>query len=59
MGMKKIFLALVGLFSTFFVTANNQILLEVADEKISVDEFDYMMNKNNSIQTIEKKSVDE
>ncbi len=57
--MKKIFLALVGLFSAFSICANDQILLEVENEQISVEEFEYMMNKNNSIQTIERKSVDE
>jgi len=64
MSMNKLRFLIVGLTLLFAVTLtaqNNQVLLSVADEDITVDDFMYVFNKNNTQENekTDRKSIEE
>ncbi|MDR1699470.1 MAG: peptidylprolyl isomerase [Prevotellaceae bacterium] len=56
--MKRIFFSL-SLFVAFFANAQNEVLMTVGSDKITKSEFEYIYNKNNSDNAIDKKTLDE
>ena len=57
--MKKLFFFLLATTISFSVTANDPVIMTINGNDIRKSEFEYIYNKNNNEESIEKKSLEE
>ena len=57
--MKRFIIAVIALIGAMQISAQNEILMTINGEPVTKAEFEYIYNKNNSDNAIDKKTLDE
>ena len=57
--MKKLIIATLALIGAMQLSAQNEVLMTINGEPVTKAEFEYIYNKNNSDNAIDKKTLDE
>ena len=57
--MKRFIIAVIALIGAMQISAQNEVLMTINEEPVTKSEFEYIYNKNNSENAIDKKTLDE